>query len=856
MLVTFFSNISAQIDSANVNVLKDSSYKTIVDSVEIADTNSIKDTSNKKTDIDAVVYAAASDSLRFNVQDKKMYIYGKGELKYKKVDLKSGEIKINFNTNDLEAKGIVDTADTSSRGFVQTPELSEAGEMYEGMELKYNFKTKRGFIEYAENKKEGSSYRGTKVKKVSEDTYFVKNGIYTTCDAENPHTHFAAKEMKVIRNKQIVAKWVLMYIAGVPIPIPLPFGVFPTKTGRRSGILPPGYGVSQRRGQSFTDFGYYWAMNDYMDLALTADYYSKTGWAFRSDFNYKKRYSYNGSIRAGYAFNEYNEYGDADYSKSNQWNLKVNHSQEITPSSRLNVNLSFQSGDYYRQISTRYDNLLRQEIVSNATYSKRWEDWGGSMTINYNRSQDLQDGDIREILPNISFNKSQFYPFRNENVTSKSDQKWYELIGVSYNSRFQNKRNKINGDLNIRGGFQHNVSVNASPKVGFFNISPNISYREKWYNKRITKEIVQITKYDSSGKAYTKDTLATRDKKELNFVRTFDLGVSASTKLYGILQANKLGIEAFRHTITPSISYTYSPDFSDDSWDYYDSYIDADGVERRYDKFQREIFSGVPSSERQAISFSVGNNFEMKTLKDPTDTTSQAKKIQLMNVSLNTAYDFTRDSLKLSDLRIGYRTKIGDLLNLSGNTTYSFYQYNSRGLKIDKYMIDKGKIVRLTNLRLSVSTNLSGDKIKGEDRQGESQEDDDYNAFSESQYESIYEEVEPDYSIPWNISLSYTYNMNKSNPFNKIIRSNINLNLGFNLTKNWKFRVSGHYDFREQEFSAPSITINRDLHCWQMNFDWKPLGIYRGFRFEIRMKAPELRDIKVTKSGGLYTGIR
>ncbi|OGU56038.1 MAG: organic solvent tolerance protein [Ignavibacteria bacterium RBG_13_36_8] len=829
-----------------------------IDSLTIraSDSLAVQDTvMKKKIDVDAVVYASASDSLTFDVRNKKMFVFGSGDLKYKQSELKSGKIDVNFGDNTLDAFGLPDTSDPTGTKYLQTPVLTEAGESYEGQKIKYNFKTQRGFISLAKNRAQNSRYEGEKVKKIDKGVYFIDNGMYTTCDADTPHTHFQADEMKVMQGDKIIAKWIFMYIGGVPFPIPLPFGVFPNQSGRRSGIIAPGYGYSATRGQYFRNFGYFWAINDYVDLALTGDFYMKGGYGARSRIRYAKRYDFSGSINGGFSNLTTGEESDPGRTEQKDWNIAVYHNQQFDPTSRLDVNLQFQSSSYLSNNSISYNDLLTKNIVSNATFSKQWDESGNSISVNYSRTQNLETGDISEVLPNISFNKPLTYPFKSK-ISSSGDQAWYEYIGYNYSAQFRNDRKKTSGDLTIHGGVQHNISSSASPKIGYFNISPRVSYSEKWYNKYTQIENYVVEDVDSqTGQITLRDSLVERDVKKINFVRTFDFSVSASTKLYGIFNANFMGIEAFRHTITPSITYNYRPDFSEDKWGYYDSYTKANGDVVRYDKYQKEVFGGVSRGEQQNLSFSVGNVFELKTMKDLTDTTSTAKKIQLLNLNLGMGYNFAADSLKLSDLNVSYRTQIGELLNFSGSSSYTFYDFDNTR-KINKFLSSQGKgLFRLTNFNFSLSTSLSGDKISGESRTGKDQtEDTNYDAFKKQDYIALYDEQPADFTIPWDLNLSYNYNFSKPAPMSSVISSTMSLNLSFSLTKNWKFTVRGGYDFIEHEISAPQITIYRDLHCWEMNFTWNPLGTYRGFFFEIRMKAPELKDIKVTKSKGLYSG--
>lgn len=819
-------------------------------SVAAADTSSVQDTSvkGKQYEVEAVINAEASDSLIFKVSDKKMNLYGESKLEYKNTKLTSGKIFVNFINNEIEAQGIKDTSDTASAVYSQTPVLSENEEVYEGRRLSYNFKTKRGFISLAKNKKEDTEYRGEKVKKVDDDTYFIEDGMYTTCGGKNPVTYFEAKKMKVIRKEQIIGKWIWMYIGGVPFPVPLPFGVFPDQKGRRSGIITPSYGSNNLQGQFFKDFGYFWAISDYMDLTLLGDYYTQGGYGIESKFRYKKRYKFQGNISGGYSKLIRNEVGDPDRNEQSDWNISLRHNQQITPTMQFNANLSFQSSNFLENNRTSYDDLLRQQVTSNATFSKRWRESGNNLTVNYSRTQDLQNGDIQETLPSVSFNMPQMYPFRSD-MTSTSE--WYDQIGFNYNGQFRNQRNKREGDLRIRGGFQHNISANASPQVGHFNISPNFQYTEKWYNKRIKK-------YSDVSPFTGQDTVITETVKEINMVRSFRTGLSASTKLYGMMQPQMLGVKAFRHTVNPSLSYSYTPDFSDEKWGYYDTYIDTSGKKATYDKYSREVFGGAGSGERQNINFSVGNVFEMKTMADPTDTTSKEKKINLLNLDANLGYNFAADSLKFSDIRVSYRTKIGDYLNLRGSSTYSLYD-QLEGRRIDKFLYDEGKgLLRLTDFNFSLSTSLSGEKLSG--RQSAERRDTtnqtDITTMDENQGSAFYGEEEPDLSIPWNMSLNWNYNINKSDPNNITRRSNISANLSVNLTKKWKLTVQGSYDLVAKEVSAPRVNIYRDLDCWEMSFNWYPLGRYRGFRFEIKIKSPELEDLKVTKSEGLFTGVR
>ncbi len=838
LIIILFSvqEFAQQIDSAKLSI-PDSLSPLVRDSLVTADS-----AKTKKGDIDTVINASSSDSLLFVISEKKMYLYGSSEIQYRQTDLSAANIKVQFETGEVEAEGV--PTDTSKK-YKDTPVLKDQGETYEGFRLKFNFKSQRGFIASAETENEGAYYTGAKIKKVDKDTYFIQDGIYTTCDKKDPDYFFYSPKMKVVQKEQVMAEWVWLFVGDVPFPIPLPFAVFPLQSGRRSGIIPPAFGDDPTYGYYFSRFGYFWAISDYMDLNLTGDYYTRGSYRLNSRFRYAERYDFTGSLQADYAHFIKGLPTDADRSKEIDWSLKWNHNQNFTPTMSLVANLEFASNNYFTRNVADLNQVLRNNIISNATFSKTWDESGNNLSASYTRNQELQSGNISEILPSVTFTKSQSYPFRGKGI---GEQKWYELFGYNYSGQFENDRNKTEGNLNIRGGFNHQLSAGLSPKIGYFSIAPSVRYQEKWYNKRV---VYETGKSPLTGN----DTTLINDEHQINFVRTFGMGLTASTKFYGIFPVNSFGINAIRHTVNPSISYNYNPDFSKPFWGYYDTYVDPNGKVIRYDKFQREVFGGAPSSESQRISFSLGNIFEMKTQPDPTDTTSKEKKIQLLNLSASMSYNFAADSMKLSDLGLSYRTQIGDWFSFQGNSNFTPYDYSAASSRINKYLINEGKgLLRLTNFGFSISTTLSGEKLKSTEENKTPSTQNQNETEQDNVYKGIYSDKEPDFTIPWDISLTYNYTLSKPVPSQKTEVSNLGGSLNFNLTPKWKFSFTGSYDFQRHEFAAPQIQISRDLHCWLMNFTWNPIGLYRGYRFEIRVKAPQLQDLKVTKQDQFYSG--
>lgn len=809
--------------------------------------------------IDSVVVYSASDSIVYSLATKTMYLYGKGDIKYRELALKAEQIDINWNTSILNATGVADTSDTSKTGFRGSPDLIDGGETYHGERILYNFKTKKGKIDVGKTEIEKGYYRGEEIKKVAADVLFVADGRYTTCDADHPHYYFASPEMKLVVKEKVVARPVYLYVSDVPI-FALPFGIFPTERGRRSGVISPAYGENNR-GRYLQHLGYYWAMNDYMDLSVRADGYTKGSWALYSDFRYALRYNFSGGINASWAKTILSERGDPDYFNQRAFNIHLGHNQEFDPTTRLVVDFTFTSGSsYYRNVSTNITDVLRQQIFSNATLTKSWEGTPNSLTLNVSRKQELNptpgEVEIADVLPSLAFSRAQTFPFRSGKGKGESSLAWFELIGYTYNTQFVNTRNQYKADttgfvrIDRRYGAQHVISVNASPKVGYFTITPAFTYTEKWYGNSIRRSFVtSIGPPDSTGHRDTTYATADSDVKGFQAVRYFDLGISASTKFFGILQPNILGIKGIRHQVTPTLSYTYQPDFSKPSFRYWGRYTDQFGREQKYSFFEKEVFGGAPSEERQALGLRIGNVIEMKTASG--DTAGQENKFQLLNFDVATGYNFARDSLKFDPINVTYRTEVGSLLNISGGAAFNLYKFEvdplqpALGRRVNKFLVkETGQLAQLTSFSLSLSTSLSGEKKKTTAGPVRTAAD---SLRAVSGTEQLHDNPLPDFSIPWKMDLTYTFSQQQEDPRTKFRQASLAVALSFNLTENWKITASTNYDLVRREFAAPQVDVYRDLHCWEFLLHWEPIGINKNYRLEIRLKAPQLRDVKVTK---------
>ncbi len=800
--------------------------------------------------IDSVVTYNANDSIVFTFETKQMKIFGKGDVRFKDLSLKSERINVNWNTNELESFGVLDSAkaqrtDSLKERYSGTPVMIEGADKYEGWKISYNFKSQQGRVTLGETAEDQGYYQGQQIKKVDKDMLFISDGYYSTCENGHPHFYFFSPEMRVTVRDKIVARPIYLYIADVPI-FALPFGVFPSQGGRRSGIIAPAFVDKGSRGTGLEHFGYYFALSDYMDAAVVGDWLTSGTWRASPNIRYTKRYDFSGSLSGYYQRSIENESRDFDYLDRADYYANLVHNQTFNPTTQMSVNFSFASSENFKRALTRTE-YLNQEIISNATLSKSWEGTSNSMSMNINRRQNLINGSITNTLPSISFSHSQSYPFRfgSNKSSTQSDYSWYEMIGMSYGGNYQKVDNKTRSVDTIpftsynRQGVSHNLSFNAAPKAGYFTISPYFSYNEKWYDKSSA-----IVGYD------TLKNPIIADKSGFEAVRTFSMGVGASTKLYGILQPPIPGVAGFRHTVLPSLSYNYQPDFSAEKYGYFTRYKDGLGREQKFNRFQKEIYGGASAGEQQSVSLSVGNIFEMKT--SAKDSSEKEQKYQLMNLNLSTSYNFAADSFRLADLSMSYRTDIGQYLGISGSSSYRFYDYDKvNGRRTSKYLFEKGKgIAELTNFSVSLSTSLRGEKKKAQTQQevnDSARVADNTKNQNASGYKGIYDNTEPDFSIPWSLSLNFNFAQSQENPSVKSRSANVSSSLDFNLTEYWKFTASSSYDIVTKQFAAPQINISRDLHCWLMNFSWSPLGPYAGYRFEIKVKAPQLQDIKITK---------
>ena len=803
-------------------------------------------TSHSASGVDTLVNYSAKDSIIYALHTRYMNLYGTSETQYQTLDLKAERISVNWDSGTLTAHGIADTVKKDS--IIGRPIMKDGGEEYHGEKIGYNFRTKKGKIDIGTTHMENGYYVGQHIKKVEAEELFVADGRFTSCELDDPHYYFASPKMKVYMHDKIVAEPVYFYLADVPL-LALPFGVFPNHNGRTSGLIMPAYGDDDTYGWYFSHLGYYWAASDYWDVKTMFDLYTRGKWKNETDLNYKLRYYFEGGISANITSLNTGDAGDPNYSQQRDYFVHFWHNQIIDPvpasSARLNVDFTFMSSTYFKNFSNNVNDVLAQDIISNATYSKTFGNGMRSFSVNVSRDYNLQTQNSNLTLPSISLNMGTIYPFKKQtnsfaqssSSSSSTEQSFWDLVGITYSAggastqaKEQTKIDSIKSADTLAStkdyrytdnqSLNQNVSLSISPKLGNITVSPFISFADSrnWMQQ---KNPVRNSA-DSS--------LITQSNKQQTITGNLSTGIDFSTRFYGMAHPNIFNITAFRQTVTPDLNFTYS----------------------------KQVYGTNIPKYALSGTFNMGNNFEIKYKAHDTSTTET--KVQLINITLNNvSYNFVADSMNLSPFSIGYRTAIGQF-NLSGGLNYDPYYYDPvAGTRVNRFVWDVShQIARLTGFNFSVSTSFRGEKkqpsssnapasVQEEQARASSDQLDQLTQQRKTYY-SLYDKEDADFSIPWNINIGFAFSQSQDNPAIVTRSSSANFSGSFNLTPKWQISSGCFYNFVTREKDITNVDITRDLHCWQMKFTWYPMGTLSGFRLEIKVKAPELQDIKLTKA--------
>ena len=764
----------------------------------------------------------AKDSINIDLKNKKIFLYGNAKILYKDIKIEAGFIEIDWNTNVITAKPKLDTLGKK----IQIPFFKEGEESFNAEEIKYNLKSKKGIIKQIKAKEGEGFILGDKVKKTENDILYLKNGDFTTCDHDKPHFSIRSKKIKVIPGEKIITGPAYLRLFNFPTPLALPFGYFPNNQKKSTGLIFPSYGESANLGFFLKEGGYYFTLSDKADLSIKGDIYSKGSWGLKSLFRYKQRYKYSGNFDLSYGNIINSEKGFPDYSVKKDFFVRWNHKQDAkaNPTLQFSANINAGSSTYHRNNTFNSNEYLSNTFQSSVNLSKRWEGKPFSLSANLRHNQNTQTKIINLSLPDISFNMNRIFPFKN--LGKKGKESWFHKIGVSYSSNLRNDVSIADSLLfskesikSFRNGIRHSIPISTSVKVlKYFTFSPRINYTERWYTNQISKS------FNSLDSTIITDTLN-------KFTRAGEYNITAglNTKIYGLVQFKKGKIKAIRHVITPNLSFSYKPDFSNSQYGYYKNVQSSTGNTEEYSIMQNGIF-GSPSKGKQGnIILNISNILEAK-LNSKKDTIKSTKKIKIFeNLNVGSSYNIFADSLNLNDINLNARTRFLDVIDFTFSSRYDPYVVNENFTNnVNKFeLFENGRLARFTNANTTVGLTISNNTFKKKKE----------------------EEKEKNNKISWSFNANYSLNYNKgyrSSEFSDTIQT-LNFSGDLKISDKWKLNFQSGYDFDTKELTYSSINIYRDLHCWEMILNLIPIGYHRSYTFTIRVKAAILQDLKLER---------
>ena len=799
------------------------------------------DTTISKSAITSTINYFARDSIPVDLQNNTITLYGEAWVTYEKIKLEAAVIKIDWKNELLYAEGIYD----SKNKYIGAPKFIDNGQEYKAKKMVYNFMSRKGKL-YELITKEGEGYiHGQVVKKDSQNNIYASKAKYTTCELEHPHYYISASKVEILQDK-IISGPAYMVMEDVPIPLAVPFGFFPKKDTRSSGIILPVYGESNGRGFFLKGLGYYLGLNDYMDLTLKGDIYSHGSWLFNVGSNYAKRYKYSGNFNVIYAHNKYGDPETPEYALSKDFSVNWSHVQDPKshPNSSFSANVNAGSQNSFRHNSYNFDQNLQNTLSSSISWSKRFPGSPFSMTASLTHSQNLSNKTINLNFPNYSFNVARINPFRKKDRVGTK--KWYDDIGLSYALNFRNTINTYDSLFlkkdtwnQWKYGFKHDLPVSTSFKfLKHFTFTPSFRYAGWTYFSRITK------RYE--------DTIIQHEEKGVYQLSEYDVSGQLTTRIYGMFNINRFKIIAIRHVMSPSLSFVYKPDFSNPPYDYYrEVQIDSTGKTIKYSLYTDGIFQ-YPGIGRQGnIVFNLQNNLESK-LKPKIDTgDAPPRKITLLeSFGIGASYNIFADSMKLSLIRFDARTSLfKNKLGVQFSGTLDPYYITADSQLVNKFEIQEtGGLGRITNMNISFDFSLNSPQKKDKKKDAGKPEPP---PFAEDIYYV-------NFDVPWNVSFSYMLSyVNFGRIGNKVVNKSsiiqtISFSGNFNIAKKWKLDFRSGFDMETKKLSATSININRDLHCWQMSFTWIPFGYWQSYMFTLNVKSSVLKDLKIDKKRDYY----
>lgn len=832
----------------------------------------------KKVDLDNIVEFSAKDSLILEGKNS-AFMYGESKITYGDINLSANKIRMDMKSSVVHAEGVPDSIGNISG----TPVFKDNSGEYSSKTMKYNFKSKKGFISDVVTQQGEGYLTGGQTKKMENDEYYIQNGRYTTCDDhEHPHFYFQITKGKMKPKKNVVTGPVYMVLADVPLPIAVPFGYFPFTSEYSSGIIVPTFGDDYQRGFYLRDGGYYFAINDNIDLALTGEIYTRGSWGLNAQSTYMKRYKFSGNFNLSYITTITGDKGEADYTKGKNFKIAWQHSQDAkaNPNMSFSASVNFTTSGYTRNdLNSYYSNDFTENTKSstvNMTYRPSNSKWSFSTTANV--AQRTADSTLTVSFPNLTVSLSQVAPFKRKR--SVGDEKWYEKIKLSYSGVFQNQLTANQDQFfkkslikDWRNGMRHTVPVSATFNIfKYLNVTPNITLNDRMYTSKIRRQ------WDPAASAEVCDTT-------YNFYNLLDFsgGISFDTKIYGFFKPMKfLGdkVQMIRHVITPTVSFSASPDFSSPGWGYYGRYAYTDRntgeiKTKKYSYFQHGIFGAPGQGKSGTVNFSVANNLEMKVKSDE-DSTGVKKVSLIENFTATQSYNFAADSLRWSNINTTMLLRLtkGFNLNLSATWDVYTYQLNAAGnpVRVNRTRLQAGKgLGKLSSTGTSFSYTINNNTFKKknkENKTGQEEEKKQNNTSSQQNNNNTQNSGGTQFNsdgyavwdFPWslsvNYSVSYSYgSFNKKKlEYNGRWTQNLSFSGNVRPTKNWSMNFSTSYDFDAKKIAYMNCSISRDLHCFTMSASFVPVGPYKSYNFHIAVKSSLLSDLKYDKHSD-YNGV-
>ena len=806
--------------------------------------------------LDALITYKGVDSIIYDLDSGKTYIYARGEITYGTFYLKADFIEFDWDAKTICAKQVADS--TGKMG--ELVYFRDGDEEFRAENMCYNFGTKKGKIHYF-RAQEGEGYIAVEdAKKIEDDSYFGDHLSYTTCELDHPHFYISAQKAKVKPQEIAVTGPANLVIADVPTPLFLPFGIFPIKRGQTSGILLPQYGSHIAQGFFLRNGGYYFALSDYYDLMLTGDIYSGGSWGLHTLSRYALKYKFTGSLGFDYSVNKFGLPFDPAFSENKGFFVRWSHSQDpkTLPNNKFSASVNLGSTNYLQNNSFN-SSYLTNQLNSTVSYNRTFPNSPFNFSASMRHSQNLSTSSVNAALPEAQFNMSRIYPFRE--LTDNTNSLPYQF-GITYAMNMQNSvvtpdslffTQEMLDDL--RSGFSHKVTAAAPIKVlKYFTFSPYANYTENWYFETIRKSYDPYTVADTIQTPGGEDSIITTEYlvrtdtvNAFRAARFYSLGTSMTTKIYSLAQFNGR-LKAIRHVLTPTLSFNYTPDFSNPKYGYYGEYYTTpsnDGPSQ-YSIFEGGIYSGPGSSEIGSIGLNIANTLDIKVFSKK-DSVKNEKKIRLIeNFSLSGSYNLAADSLNLSDFGFSAYTTIAKKVRINLAGSFDPYIIDSLGRSQNQFEWNVNKRPgRFNGGNLAVSTDFQSLRNENPTMQT--------SAGTEEERDMVWNNPQDyiDFTTPWNLSLSYnlrvTNDPTADGRDSLFTTQTMNFSGDIAVTPNWKVQMTSGYDFQLKEFTFTSINIYRDLHCWQMSFQWIPFGVRQSYIFNINVKAGVLQDLKLTR---------